>query len=569
MFRFLALPRPAADPRHQALGAAIGWSYELLTEPERRGFRALSEFAGGFGLAEAAAVCCGGDQAAALDLVDVLAGKSLLVAEPAAGGTRYRLLETIRQYAAGRLAQAGEAEQAKGRHAGAFLALAERERQLGVLLPAHDNFRAALDHVLAAGGEAGPRLARALGGFWLARGFFQEGRGWLERALAAGPADRRLRADLLRLLGAVLYAAGDIERARATLAQALEAAEAAGAPAAQARIRVLQAEIYAIQSGEYAGASEECQTAIPLLESEGDLEGMADAWLLAGKLQYWACDDPAGAEQALERAADCARQSANYRVEVESREWLAAIYYELDPIDVAISRGERLLEAASGDPWAEAAVLHVLSAQYGCAGRLADARAAYRRSQSIFAGSGARFDWARRSIESGWAELIAGDPAVAEQNVREGYDVLCAMGERGWRVTAATILAEAAYAQGQLGQALRLTEEAEALAGPGDLDAQARWRATRAKVLARRGQYPAAARLAQEAVALIPPTRGPLWLAELLMARAEVSQLAGALDQAEADLRRALQIYQDRRIVPLAGRTRTLLASLTEQRAAR
>ena len=294
---------------------------------------------------------------------------------------------------------------------------------------------------------------------------------------------------------------------------------------------------------------------------------MADAWLLAGKLQYWAGDDRAVAEQALERAADCARQSANYRAEVESREFLAATYYELDPVDVAISRAERLLDAASGDPWAEAAVLHMLSGQYGAAGRLADARAAYRRSQSIFAASGARFDWATRSIEAGRTELIAGDPAVAEQNVREGYDVLCAMGERGWSATAATILAEAAYAQGRLGQALQLTKEAEALAPPGDPDPQARWRATRAKVLARRGQYPAAARLADEAVALIPPTLGPPWLAEFLMARAEVSQLAGALDQAEADLRRALQIYQDRRIVPLAGRTRALLASLTGQRA--
>jgi predicted ATPase len=181
MFRFLALPRPAADPRHQTLGAAIGWSYQLLTEPERRGFRALSVFAGGFGLAEAAGVCCGGDQAAALDLVDVLAGKSLVVAEPA-GGSRYRLLETIRQYAADRLAEAGEAAQARGQHAEVFLRLAERERQLPVLVREQDNFRAALDHALAAGdGETGPRLARALGGFWLARGLFQEGRGWLER----------------------------------------------------------------------------------------------------------------------------------------------------------------------------------------------------------------------------------------------------------------------------------------------------------------------------------------------------------------------------------------------------
>src|SRR5262249_29184793 len=153
--------------------------------------------------------------------------------------------------------------------------------ELPVLLREQDNFRAALDHALAVGDQAGPRLARALGGFWLARGLFQEGRGWLERALTACQADPRLRADLLRLLGAVLYAAGDLERAQATLAQGLQVAAAdPGLSSVQARIRVLQAEIYATQSGEYAGASEECQTAIRLLESEGDLEGMADAWLL-------------------------------------------------------------------------------------------------------------------------------------------------------------------------------------------------------------------------------------------------------------------------------------------------
>ena len=226
MFRFLASPRPAADPRHQALAAAIGWSYDLLTEPERRGFRALSVFAGGFGLAEVAAVCCGGDQAAALDLVDVLAGKSLVVAEPAADGTRYRMLETIRQYAAERLAQAGEAGQARDRHAAAFLALAEQERELPVLLREQDNFRAALDHALAAGDQAGPRLARALGGFWLARGLFQEGRGWLERALATDPADPAAARRPAPAARGGAIRGRRLERAQATLAQGLQVAAA-------------------------------------------------------------------------------------------------------------------------------------------------------------------------------------------------------------------------------------------------------------------------------------------------------------------------------------------------------
>jgi non-specific serine/threonine protein kinase len=183
-FRFLAYRRPVADPRHQALKAAIDWSYELLPAAEQDVFRQLSVFAGDFALAQAAQVCCGGDEAAAFDLVDRLASKSLAVAETAGSQTRYRLLETIRHYAAGRLAETGDTGPARRRHAEAFLALAERERDLAVLAGEHDNFRAALSWSLPEDGETGPRLARALGGFWLARGLLQEAQDWLERTLA-------------------------------------------------------------------------------------------------------------------------------------------------------------------------------------------------------------------------------------------------------------------------------------------------------------------------------------------------------------------------------------------------
>jgi tetratricopeptide (TPR) repeat protein len=166
---------------------------------------------------------------------------------------------------------------------------------------------------------------------------------------------------------------------------------------------------------------------------------------------------------------------------------------------------------------------------------------------------------------AGRIELMAGDPAAAEQNLREGYEALRAVGERGDRANIVTLLAEAAYAQGRFDQALRLTEEAEALAVADDFDAQGRWRATRAKVLARRGQFGAAARLAKEAVALVPATCDAPERAEFLLAQAEVAQLAGAVGQAEDSLRQALQFYQDRRMAVLAKRTRALLASLTRQ----
>ena len=449
MFRLLAYRQPVSDPRHQALTAAIGWSYDLLTAEQRRVFRELSVFACGFSLTAMAAVCCGADQAAAVDLVDQLAGKSLVVAEPAADATRYRLLETIRQYAAERLAEAGEAGPARRRHAEAFLHLAEEEHELEVLLREQDNFRIALDHTLSGGSQGGPRLARALGGFWLARGLFQEAQGWLERALAAAPADQQLRADLHRLLGTVLHAAGDLDRAQATLAQGAQIAETAGLRSVQARIQALRAEIEAVQSGIYAEAIQACEEAAALLESEDDLEGAAEAWLSAGKLRWWSGYTVASG-QALERAAACSRRSGNHHAECESTAWVVAGLQDLPiPAEVAAGRAEQLLEAAAGDPWAEAAILRYLSLLYGFAGRIADARAAYRRGQSIFAGSGAKIDWARCVMLSGRIEMIAGDPAAAEQNLREGYEVLRVMGERGYRGTIASELAEAVYALGR------------------------------------------------------------------------------------------------------------------------
>jgi ATP/maltotriose-dependent transcriptional regulator MalT len=100
---------------------------------------------------------------------------------------------------------------------------------------------------------------------------------------------------------------------------------------------------------------------------------------------------------------------------------------------------------------------------------------------------------------------------------------------------------------------------------PGDIDAQARWRTIRAKLLARRGQFPAAQRLADEAEVLISSTSWEALKAGVLMAKAEVSQLAGARGQAEACLRAALRIYEDQRAEPLADQARTVLASLTGQ----
>ena len=108
-FRFLRSWRRVADPRHQTLRTTIDWSYELLADEERELLARLSVFAGGFTLEAVAAVCVGGDDVRAVEQVGRLVEFSLVVPEDRQGVTRYRLLETIREYAAERLDDSGAA----------------------------------------------------------------------------------------------------------------------------------------------------------------------------------------------------------------------------------------------------------------------------------------------------------------------------------------------------------------------------------------------------------------------------------------------------------------------------
>ncbi|MGD0376803.1 MAG: hypothetical protein ABSB01_19730 [Streptosporangiaceae bacterium] len=162
-------------------------------------------------------------------------------------------------------------------------------------------------------------------------------------------------------------------------------------------------------------------------------------------------------------------------------------------------------------------------------------------------------------------ELAIGDPAAAERYLREGYEAFRAMGERGYFTSVATLLAKALYEQSRLDEAQQMIEEAKAAAGPDDLDTDVYWQTTRAKLLAWRGDFPAARRVMGEAQALISSASSALEQADVLMAEAEVNRFAGATGRAATSLRAALQIYEDRRATFLAEKTRAALASLLPQ----
>ena len=182
--------------RQRTLAASIDWSYDLLDEDERRVFSRLAVFAGGFTLDAASAVT-----GAVLETLARLVDKSLVVAE----GGRYRLLETIREYAATRLA---DADDVRDRHLDHCLQLAEtaeplldkdRDAWRALIEPDRENFRAALEHGLAADDpERARRLAAALRWLWNLQATGAEGIGYLRRAIDRAPDDRTsLQARLL------------------------------------------------------------------------------------------------------------------------------------------------------------------------------------------------------------------------------------------------------------------------------------------------------------------------------------------------------------------------------------
>ncbi len=242
-FRLLTGGSRTALPRQQTLRALIDWSYNLLDDSERRLLRRLSVFSGGWTVQAAESVCApDGEDADTLDLLSELVGKSLVLTEQSRGRTRYRLLETVRQYSRDRLDETNEADDLRARHRRCFLALAEQAdthlfgphqaQWLDTLQADHDNLRAAQDACLddLECGQDALSLAAALRPFWVRRGFYREG---LTRAAAAlahteGSPETSQRADVFRAAGILARQLGDYQSAQGFLERGLAICRALG-----------------------------------------------------------------------------------------------------------------------------------------------------------------------------------------------------------------------------------------------------------------------------------------------------------------------------------------------------
>ena len=277
----------AALPRHRTLRSMLDWSYDLLTEREQAMLRRVAVFAAGWTLASAAQVCAGDgiDASDVIEQLTSLVDKSLVVTDEQAGATRYRMLETVRQYAQDRLRDSGEESQWRSSHLACFVALgAEFNREfigtkqhawLARIASEHDNLRAALAWSTEASPLDGLQLAVALDAFWRIRGFLAEGREWFARLLDVVPIDLRTRLRARGLYAAALFAIlqGDYAAGKGLLQESLMIFREIDDPRNVAY--ALDSLAYlAIEQGEYPEAEALAREAVDLLRARASREGL-------------------------------------------------------------------------------------------------------------------------------------------------------------------------------------------------------------------------------------------------------------------------------------------------------
>ncbi|HEX2033303.1 MAG TPA: AAA family ATPase, partial [Chloroflexota bacterium] len=280
--------------RQQTLRATLDWSHALLAPAERRLFARLSVFAGGCDLSAAEAVCGPDLPGDVLDALQALVSHGLLESTPEPeGGRRFRMLETVGEYARARLAEGGEAAPVLRRHAQWYQALVEpagpeepdtrprREARMARLEREYANLQAALAWCAEHDPAAGLRLAGKLSSYWNRRACYAEERRWLATLLERAPEGGAARA------GALCRAAGraldcwDLAEAHARVAEALPLCRALGDPHFLARALREAGKLHTF-AGEPAAARPPLVEALTLARGVGDRDGVADALLLLG-----------------------------------------------------------------------------------------------------------------------------------------------------------------------------------------------------------------------------------------------------------------------------------------------
>jgi predicted ATPase len=311
-----------ASPRQQTLRSLIDWSFDLLDPAEQSLLARLAVFSGGWTL-EASEIICSDDETVAqesvLDLTASLADKSLLVVDVANEATRYRMLETIRQYSQERLHQSGQVETFRARHLAHFLSIAkqaatelhgaDQNAWFDRLEREHDNVRAALSWGSTRESAAANalQLAANLAHFWMVRGYFAEGRAWLSQCLhaAAAGGSPELRSLTFNGLGMLALRQGDYAAAGAAHEESLRLRRAIGDARPLAGSLTNLGNV-AFEQGDLPRARALYEEGLSLYQQTGDLRRIAAAQINLSNLASAQGDLPF-AEQLLNQSISTLR----------------------------------------------------------------------------------------------------------------------------------------------------------------------------------------------------------------------------------------------------------------------
>jgi predicted ATPase/class 3 adenylate cyclase len=328
-YRLLSGGSRVALERQQTLRALVGWSYDLLIENERVFLDRLSVFAGGFDLAAAESIC-GADPLDADDVIDLLASlveKSLVMVEQSDVQTRYRLLETICDFARERLIKRDDVAATAARHCAYFLGFAKvaRDKLNGpeqaewtrALELELDNLRAAIALSLSGGtdGATAVKLQVALMRFWMLRGYSSEGRNNVRAALALPDLPSIARAHALYVAGALAINQSDYAEAKTLLTECLALRRELGDPR-EIAATLSTLSIVPLQQGD-APTSRECESqALAMFGELGDRldEGISRVHL--GNICV-ELDDCAAAREHFEHGLAIARAAQYEELESE------------------------------------------------------------------------------------------------------------------------------------------------------------------------------------------------------------------------------------------------------------
>jgi tetratricopeptide (TPR) repeat protein len=406
-------------------------------------------------------------------------------------------------------------------------------------------------------GHAAERLAAA-GAKAAARGDVRAATHLLDRAVALRPAGDVRRLRLLPSLARTLLGAGDWARSEEILTEAVGEGRATGDRwvAADAAVALTHLRLFTGPAMTHETARQELAQAELVFREFGDEAGLARAVGLAAQMRLWSGEAAAAMEE-LERAARHAHSAGDRLQEIESLHYvLISAMHGPVTVTAGRERTDRIQGEMDGDHRLKVTVIRARALFDAMSGDFAGARAGIAAALTLAEQLGLGVDLAGAQSDASEIEVLAGRPDAAEQVLRISVAAMQKRGDQGHLATVAPLLADALYLQGRHDEAMPLTELVARTALLDDLDPQVAWRRVQAKVLAQRGEFASAERLAREAVSRAARSDYLNLHARAVEDLAEVLRLAGRPLEARAELEVAIGLHDQKGDLVSAARAR-------------